>query len=78
MVLAFTFSFDGYVTPASLMHHDVHTRTTERLATRVNLEICFPELSPRERGRLASASFAASMSSPRASKKMKPTLSKAT
>ena len=32
---SFTFSFDGYVTPASLMHHDVHTRTTERLATRV-------------------------------------------
>lgn len=30
----------------------------ERLATRVNLELCFPELSPRERARLARTSFA--------------------
>jgi len=32
--------------------------TREKLATRVNLEICFPELSGRERQRLARASFA--------------------
>jgi KDO2-lipid IV(A) lauroyltransferase len=32
--------------------------TRERLATRVNLELCFPELSPAERRRLARRSFA--------------------